>query len=184
MPAEDCPHARRSKPKAHRDQLPVDSAVSPGQVLSGQTQDQRIRARWNRRSSRPPVRIGPLPSHQISMPSQQGRGLDKVASPASSRQKPAQSSEHRSIRWLQGRAGHLAAQDSNLVTEHDHLNGQILLLPPRETDQLKNANEGNVQEEERHASSSSQGSRRRNTRSIGPDDVFGTYTVRSCQSSR
>ena len=78
------------------------------------------------------------------MPSQEGRRLDKEASPATSRQKPAQSSEHRSIRWLQGRTRHLSAQDGNLVAEHDDLDRQVLLLTTRETDQLKNADEGNV----------------------------------------
>jgi hypothetical protein len=45
---------------------------------------------------------------------------------------------------LQSRTRHLSAQDGDLVTEHDDLDGQILLLTTRETDQLKSANEGNV----------------------------------------
>jgi hypothetical protein len=78
------------------------------------------------------------------MPAQQGLRLDKEAASASSRKKPGQSSEHCSIRWLQGRTRHLSAQDCELVTEHDDLDGQVLLLTTREADQLKNADEGNV----------------------------------------
>ena len=62
------------------------------------------------------------------MPSQQGLRLDEEASSASSRQKPAQSSENCSIRWLQGRTRHLSAQDGDLVAEYDDLNGQVLLV--------------------------------------------------------
>jgi hypothetical protein len=89
------------------------------------------------------------------MPAQQSLRLDEEASPASNRQQSAQSSEHCSIRWLQGRTRHLSAQDGDLVTEHDDLDGQVLLLTTRETDQLKNADEGNVEEGEGHAPSSS-----------------------------
>jgi hypothetical protein len=79
------------------------------------------------------------------MPAQQGLRLDKEAASASSRRKkPGQSSEHCSIRWLQGRTRHLSAQDGDLVTEYDDLDGQVLLLTTREADQLKNADEGNV----------------------------------------
>jgi hypothetical protein len=57
------------------------------------------------------------------MPSKEGLRLDKETTSASNRQKPAQSSEHRSIGWLQGRTRHLATQDGNLVAEHDDLDG-------------------------------------------------------------
>jgi hypothetical protein len=43
------------------------------------------------------------------MSSQQGVGLDKESPSSSGRQKPAQSGEHRSIRWLQGWTHYLSA---------------------------------------------------------------------------
>jgi hypothetical protein len=89
------------------------------------------------------------------MPSEQGVGLDKESSSSSSRQEPAQSGERRSIRWLEGWTHYLSAQDGDLVTEHDHLDGQLLLLATYETTQLEQTDEGDVQEGERHASSSS-----------------------------
>jgi hypothetical protein len=73
------------------------------------------------------------------MPSQQGLWLDEEASPASSRQQSAQSSENCPIRWLQSRTGHLSTQDGNLVAERHDFDGQVLLLTPRQTDQLKDA---------------------------------------------
>jgi len=61
------------------------------------------------------------------MPSQQGLWLDKEASSAGSREKPAQSGENRSIRGPQSRTRHLSAHDGNLVAEHYDLDGQVLL---------------------------------------------------------
>jgi hypothetical protein len=61
------------------------------------------------------------------MPSQQGLWLDKEASSARSREKPAQSAKNRSIRGPQGRTRHLSAQDANFVAEHHDLDGQVLL---------------------------------------------------------
>ena len=61
------------------------------------------------------------------MPAQQGLRLDKEASPVSNRQNPAQPGEHCSIRWMQGRARNLSAQDGDLVAEHDDFYGQLFL---------------------------------------------------------
>jgi len=61
------------------------------------------------------------------MPSQPGLWLDKEASSARSREKPAQSGKNRSIRGPQGRTRRLSAQDGNFVAEHDDLDGQVLL---------------------------------------------------------
>jgi hypothetical protein len=89
------------------------------------------------------------------MPAQQGLGLDKAAAPASSRQKPAQSSEDCSIPWQQGWTYHLSAQDGDLVAEHDELDGQVLLLTTRKTDQPEHAKKDKIKEGEGHAPSSS-----------------------------
>jgi hypothetical protein len=62
--------------------------------------------------------VSPLPSHLISILSQQGLWLDEEASSAGSREKPAQSGKNRSIRGPQGRTRHLSAQDGNFVAEH------------------------------------------------------------------
>jgi hypothetical protein len=99
------------------------------------------------------------------MPAQQGLRLDEESTPASNRQKSAQSGEHCPIRWLQGRTGHLPTQDGNLVAEHDDLDGQLFLSIARETDQLKHADESNVEEGRAPRSIFSPGSRQRKSRS-------------------
>jgi hypothetical protein len=111
------------------------------------------------------------------MPPQQGLRLDKEAPSASSRQKPTQSRENCSIPRLQGRTRQLPTQDGDFMTEDHDFNGQVLLLPPRQTDQLKYADEGNVEEGERHAPSSLSGSRPRKYQVGGPAEVFGTHSI-------
>ena len=144
MPMQDYPHARGRELDAHCGQLPVDPPIAPGRILIRQAKDQRDRASRKARSSRPSVSVGPLLSHQIPMPTQQRLGLDKEPSSASSRQKPAQSSEYCSIRWLQGRTHHLSAQDGDLVAEHDDLDCQLLLASTGEADQLEETDEGHI----------------------------------------
>ncbi len=61
------------------------------------------------------------------MPSQQGLWLDEQAPSAGSREKPSQSGKNRSIRGLEGRTRHLAAQDGNFMAEYYNLDGQVLL---------------------------------------------------------
>jgi len=128
--------------------------------------------------AKPAVRVGPLPSHQISMPSQQGLELDKEPPSASRRQEPAQSSEDGSVHGPQCRTGHLSSQDRNLVAKHDDFDGEVRLLPPREPNQLERTDESNVEEGESYAPSSSSVSRQQKSRPMGADDVFGMH--RTC----
>jgi hypothetical protein len=72
-----------------------------------------------------------------------------------------QSSENRSISWPQSRTRHLAAQDGNLVAEHDDLDGQVPLPATEETTQLEQTDEGDIEDGERHTPSSSSSPRHR-----------------------
>jgi len=109
------------------------------------------------------------------MPSQQGLGLDKEPSSASRRQEPAQSSEDCSVHGPQCRTRHLSSQDRNLVAKHDDFDCEVLLLTPREPNQLERTDESDVEEGECHAPSSSSVSRQQKSRSMGADDVFGMH---------
>jgi hypothetical protein len=73
------------------------------------------------------VRVPPAPSHQFSVPSQEGLGPDKEASSASHREQPAQPRHDCPVGWSQSRTSDLAAQDGDLVAEHDDFDGQVLL---------------------------------------------------------
>src|ERR1039458_1044310 len=74
----------------------------------------------------------------------------------------------------QCRTRHLSSQDRNLVANHDDFDGEVLLFTPREPNQLERTDEGDVEEGECHAPSSSSVSRQQKSRPMSPDDVFGT----------
>src|ERR1017187_9550588 len=75
----------------------------------------------------------------------------------------------------QCRTRHLSSQDRNLVAKHDDFDGEVLLFTPREPNQLERTDEGDVEEGECHAPSSSSVSRQQKSRPMSPDDVFGTH---------
>jgi hypothetical protein len=71
-----------------------------------------------------------VPSHQFTVPSHKGLGADEETSPPSSRQEPAQPRRDRAVRWPQRGPSDLAAQDCDLMAEHDHLDGQFFFPAP------------------------------------------------------
>lgn len=73
----------------------------------------------------------------------------------SSLEKPAQSSEHRSIRRLQGRTHHLVAQNGDPVAEHNASRASSRWPPRERRINWEETDEGHVKEGERHAPSSS-----------------------------
>jgi hypothetical protein len=84
------------------------------------------------------------------MPPEQRLGPDEESSPTLPPEEPAQPGEERSVSWPECGAGHLAAQDRDLVSEHDDLDGQFLSLVATNPEQLEDANEGDIEEGERN----------------------------------
>ena len=84
------------------------------------------------------------------MPQEQGLGPDEEASLTLPPEEPAQPGENRSVGWPAGWTCYLAPQNPDFVTEHDDFNGQFLPLVPADPEQLEQANEGLVEEGERH----------------------------------
>lgn len=84
------------------------------------------------------------------MPSEEGLGPDKEAASASLAQEPAQPRQDGPVRWAQGGSSDLTAQYGDLMAEHDNLDGQVLLRAARQSEQLEETNEGNVEEREGH----------------------------------
>ncbi len=128
---------RWSKPHANGGQLAVDPPISPGRVLLRQPKHQLDRARGQPRTNRPLAGVRPSATHRISMPAEQGLGPDEEASPTHSPEEPAQPGEDRSDSWLECGPHHLAAQDRDLVSEHDDFDGQFLSLVPAKPEQLQ-----------------------------------------------
>jgi hypothetical protein len=80
------------------------------------------------------------------MPTEQGVGLDEEPSALRPGDQPAKAGKERSIRWSQGRAGHLPSEDGHLVTENDDLDGQIRVVGPLQAEDLHGPEEGEIEE--------------------------------------
>jgi len=64
------------------------------------------------------------------MPTEQRVGLDEETSALRSGDQAAEAGKERSIRRLQSGSGHLAAEDGQLVAEHDDFDGQVGVVGP------------------------------------------------------
>jgi len=122
----------------------LDPAISPGGVLSGQSEDDRHRSGGDARSTRA-AGIGPFPPDQVPVPAEQGLRMHEEPAPTPAIEQSSQSGEQGTIRGSQGRPDHLTAKHGNLVAEHDDFDREITLLAPVQTHQLEDPGEGEVE---------------------------------------
>jgi hypothetical protein len=80
---------------------------------------------WKRRSSagrpRPPVRVRPAPSDQLTVPAEQRCRAHRRACPGAPRQRAPERSEHRSIDRPEPRSPRLPAQNCQLMSQQEEL---------------------------------------------------------------
>ena len=119
--------AKRDTDRGRRDpnpevlQFALDALVAPGGVLSGQADDQLLGLLVQRWPARPAVRVGPGAGDQPPVPAQQCLRLHEEARPAGPGQDAADRGEQRPVGGLQPESWDLAAQDGELVAEHQDL---------------------------------------------------------------
>ena len=92
------------------------------------------------------MRVGPPTSYESSVPAQEGGRLDEEPLLSSATEEPPQAAKDCSVRRLQRRAIHLAAQHRNLVAQHDDFDREVGVLAARQPDKLKHADECQVKE--------------------------------------
>ncbi len=121
--------------------------------------------------------MSPFPPHQVSVPAQQGAGLNEEATTLRTGDQPPETGQNRPVRWPQCRTRHLASQHRHLVAEHDDLNGQISAVRPLGTKELQDANEGKIQKREGHGPLSWSRPSRRKSLAAAVDGIFGTHRL-------
>ncbi len=105
---------------AEADELALDAPVGPARILPGQLLGERADFIWDSRASRG-VRVGPFPRDQAPVPGEQSaRGHDPVE-PQARGQQPGQGGDHGAVGPVRPGAGNLAAQDGDLLPEHQDL---------------------------------------------------------------
>ena len=123
---QDPPDRSRADTVPKTEELTLDAAVSPARVLPGQPPDQLADLLRDRRASGG-VRVGPFLLDQATVPGEQGARHHDPLYPKVPGQQPRQGGYHRPVSPVWFRAGDLAAQDRDLVPEHQdfHVLGNI-----------------------------------------------------------
>jgi hypothetical protein len=104
-------------------------------------------------------------------------GLNKESDSTPTTKQPNQLGQQCSIRGPKDRAGHLAAEDRNLVAEHDDLDRQLVAVMPTQAEQLKDSDEGEVEERQGHGPVSLFTAIPGKSYSGCPDDILGTHRL-------
>jgi len=105
-------------PKA--EELTLDTPVSPPRVLTGQPPDQLADLLRDRRAPGG-IRIGPFLPYQASVPGEQCAGRNDPVQPKVPGQEPRERGDHSTVSPVRFRLGDAAAQDRDLVPQHQDL---------------------------------------------------------------
>jgi hypothetical protein len=144
--------AKRGTDRGRRDpnpevlQFTLDALVAPGGVLPGQVDDQLLHLLVQRWPARPAVQVGPGADDQAAVPAQQRLRLHKAARPARPGQHAADRGQQRPVGGLQPESWDLAAQDGELVAEHQDLKVFGAIAAGRQPEQLDGAAQREVGE--------------------------------------
>ena len=128
-------------------QFAVDTAEAPGRVVAGEAEDEPAdlgRGRWASWSS---SGMCPVSGDAAAVPAEQGVGGDQPACPSWAGERGGDRSEEGSIIVVECWSVDLAAQDGELVAEHDDLEVLGTAGTKRETGQRRDE----VVEDARHS---------------------------------
>ena len=176
MTLEDVPDTRRCQVDTQDGKLAVDPAIAPCRVLPGQAHHQ-LHSSYGDLRATGGLRVGPLATDQLTMPTEQGIGLHEEPMELPSGDQPAEAGKECSIRGPQGRAVHLATEDRHLVTEHDDFDGQIGLVGSSPAEAFDGPEEGEIEKREGHGPCSRSHPLRRKSQLNGSDEILGTHKV-------
>jgi hypothetical protein len=117
---EDPPDRRGVDAVAECEQLALQPDVSPARVLPRHSHHQGDQDVVDRRTSRM-ARVGPSSADKAAMPAQDRVRSDHVAAPQRAGQPPHERGQYGPVRPVQSRLWVGAAQDGDLVTQHEKL---------------------------------------------------------------
>jgi len=125
--------------------------MAPGRVLGGQPQDQVADLFGQGGPAGPGVRVGPCASDQLPVPSQQRRRRHGEDRPPWAGQQPRQCGQPGPFGGSVARSFDLAAQDRDLVPQHENLDVLADITAGHHRQQLKHATQHHVQQGQGHA---------------------------------
>ena len=155
MASQDIGDAALGDRDAELLQLADDAQVAPAGVLPGQPDDQLDRLLRQGRASRSSVRVGPVPPDERPVPAQDRLGRDEERRPALPWHEPGQGGDECPVGPAEPGSCDLAAQDGQLVAEHQDLGVLGDGVHPVDAQELDDATDQAVEEAERHGAAGS-----------------------------
>ena len=147
---EDPPDRRGADAVAELEQLALDPHVPPARVLPRHPHHQGgedVVDRW----PSGPVRVGPSSADEAAMPAQDRVRGDQAMATQCSGQPPDERGEHGPVRPVQAWSWVGAAQDGDLVAQHEELDVLGGGRAAQQQDQPEHLPEDQVQQPQRHA---------------------------------
>ena len=146
---QDPPDRRGADAVAELEQLALDPHVSPARVLPRHPHHQGgedVVDRW----PSGPVRVGPSSADEAAMPAQDRVRGDQAMATQCSGQPPDEGGEHGPVRPVHARSWVGAAQDGDLVAQHEELDVLGGGRAAHQQDQPEHLPEDQVQQPQRH----------------------------------
>jgi hypothetical protein len=113
---------RRREPHPELGELSLDPQASPPWVLPSYSQDELPNLGSYRRStSGRCMAVGPLPAHQLTVPTKERLRPDQERGPSLSRERSAQRSQVQPVPAAEARPADLAPEDCELMVKHEDL---------------------------------------------------------------
>jgi len=141
--------ARRDR-EAELRELAGDALVAPALVLAREPQHELTSLGRDRRAARAAARECPPSPHELAVPAQQGLRRDEQTMAARRREQPAHRGEEGAVTRSQPWALDLAAQDIELMAQHDQLDVLDPRGPAAANQQPQQRDEDQVDEREEH----------------------------------
>jgi len=118
---QDRADGTRSDRNTEREHLTDDPPVAPRGVLAREAEDEPLHLAIDRWPPQPPTRVRPAACHKALVPAQQRPRADREDVPGVSGQWATQRRQQKPVRLAQPRALPWAAQDRDLLPEHQDL---------------------------------------------------------------
>jgi hypothetical protein len=136
---------------------PAQLSPSQPHAATRRTKNKRLEATIERRPPRGSVWVSPAPLDQLAMPSQHRRRTHRQARPRTSRQRPGERGQNRSIDGSEPCSPRLPAQDRQLMPEQQDLEVLGAVRSAQQHDQLNQATKRQVDERPDHDNLRNQG---------------------------
>ena len=150
MPAQHSGDGAFGDGDAELFQFADDAQVAPAWVLPCQAADELDRLLRQCRSPGTPVRVGPVPLDQATVPAEERLQCDQERMPPVPRHEAGEQRHERPVRPAEGRPGHLPAQHRQLVAKHEDLGVLCQCVQTVEAEELKGAPGEAVEERQGH----------------------------------